>query len=393
MLSTKIIYILLFFTLLGFFGCSQKYPLFDAAKQGDIQKVNTLLNQSDGIDKYVKGKNLICIAIDTGNSELLNLLISRNADLAVECSKEQWDTPILRAVKQNNVNITRELMKYIEISNSKNNLSLLELPDRLGLTVFDYVRSSEMLNVFLENGIQIRLLESPEIMREIDQKYFKSIINFLFGKPWNDQKIIDYFDDVEIINIFDNFFINIMCYAFYHSENFYINQQSLNTLVKNNKKLCEKLLFHVDAIFSMRIGLLVESNLSDDQKKILNFIYYNSLKIGKEIIVNYGNRITLEHINDNLTEDFSNDCLNIKNSIVVEKIEYIKKKYTNEIFSNLMNGKKIEKLFHELDYEFKNLLVKMSTLDNETSITTNMIREASEIILLGKSALSNDLQP
>lgn len=382
--SVRMIQCFLLLALYIMLGCSQQEPLFHAARQGNLEKVANLLNQSDSINKYIDGENLICIAIDTDNLELLRLLILRGADLTCECSTEQWDSPILRAVKQNRVDIVRELLNHRTSLDHSDNLNL-ELPDKPGLSVFDYIRTPMMQNVFQEKDLQQGTSFVFLQINEENQKYFNVIMDFLFGVDQEYENLLNNFDDIEIEVLFRENYLDILRYIFHNTNNFYINEHNLNILINKNKELSKILLSHVYSIFCIRTGLVLDPSLPIDKKKVLDFIYYNSMKIGNKIIVKYGNSLGIEQINEILTSNLRNDWLNIDNQLIVGKIKIIEKQYSSDIFYNLIEGKDVDELFQMLKTELNNSLI------STPSSTTNMIRETSHIIVLGKSTLSKDL--
>ena len=108
MISSLCVLILLFpsFTV---FGGNLHDELISASKNGDVEKVKTMITKgADVNEKDSYGSTAIIYAVKSGNCDCVNILIKSGADTNIR-NIEAW-TPLLMATKAGNVAIVKTLL-------------------------------------------------------------------------------------------------------------------------------------------------------------------------------------------------------------------------------------------------------------------------------------------
>ena len=166
-------YILLLFLLFGVLGFSQQKDVFDIARSGTLDEMKTLVDQSPDVINSISpmGFSPLILACYRGNVEVAKYLIDQTKDvnylspegtalssLCINYNKElvekilaknadpniqdsHGNTPLLWAVKRNNIELVKLLLK---------NKADISIKDSLGISAFEYdlkSNNNELINL------------------------------------------------------------------------------------------------------------------------------------------------------------------------------------------------------------------------------------------------------
>jgi cytochrome c len=139
------------FTIFLFFGCfssSSAAPLHDAAKEGDVEKIEELLAQGADINESSALATPLHFAIQRGHAKAAELLIKRGANVNATST---WGTPLHSAAAAGLIDIARLLLERGADVNAnwKGNVPL-HIAARTGRT--------EIVLLLLDHGANINAL-------------------------------------------------------------------------------------------------------------------------------------------------------------------------------------------------------------------------------------------
>ena len=141
-------------SLMFFLGMAQAAELVDLAKKGDVAALTAALNEGTPVDQLEAGVTALYVASESGNVDLVRLLIERGAD--VDLTVRLQRTPLYGAVKAGYSPVVRLLLDAGADPNkrAKQQTPLHVAADSGCLQcVIDLVEAGAEVNALLDTGV------------------------------------------------------------------------------------------------------------------------------------------------------------------------------------------------------------------------------------------------